>query len=57
MEPIEIQDTSHMSNFVHQLYISNMEQMKENYKLHMKEFFNARKVFCCMQSDSGYFVV
>ncbi|VDD93074.1 unnamed protein product [Enterobius vermicularis] len=43
MEPIEIQDTSHMSNFVHQLYISNMEQMKENYKLHMKEFFNARK--------------
>lgn len=44
MEPITIQDTVHMSTFVHQFYMSNVEQMKANYKEHMKEYFDARQV-------------
>uniref|UniRef100_A0A0R3RQH9 Intron-binding protein aquarius n=1 Tax=Elaeophora elaphi TaxID=1147741 RepID=A0A0R3RQH9_9BILA len=42
-EPIQIHDTVHMSTFVHQFYMSNMEQMKESYKEHMKEYFDARQ--------------
>ncbi|KAM3718101.1 RNA helicase aquarius [Dirofilaria immitis] len=42
-KPIEIQDTVHMSRFVHQFYMSNMEQMKESYKEHMKDYFDARQ--------------
>lgn len=33
-----------MSTFVHQFYMSNMEQMKESYKEHMKDYFDARQV-------------
>uniref|UniRef100_A0A158PPL3 Intron-binding protein aquarius (inferred by orthology to a human protein) n=1 Tax=Anisakis simplex TaxID=6269 RepID=A0A158PPL3_ANISI len=43
MEPIEIQDTTHISNFVHQFYMSNMEQLKQKYKEHMKDYFDARQ--------------
>uniref|UniRef100_A0A915PS17 Intron-binding protein aquarius n=1 Tax=Setaria digitata TaxID=48799 RepID=A0A915PS17_9BILA len=42
-KPIQIQDTVHMSTFVHHFYMSNMEQMKESYKEHMKDYFNARQ--------------
>ncbi|KHN88639.1 Intron-binding protein aquarius [Toxocara canis] len=43
MQPIEIQDTTHMSTFVHQFYMSNMQQMKASYKEHMKDYFDARQ--------------
>uniref|UniRef100_A0A158R470 Intron-binding protein aquarius n=1 Tax=Syphacia muris TaxID=451379 RepID=A0A158R470_9BILA len=52
MEPIEIQNTTHMSNFVHQLYLSNMEQMKQNYKIHMKDYFDEKGVPEPMETDS-----
>uniref|UniRef100_A0AAF5PUK5 Intron-binding protein aquarius n=3 Tax=Wuchereria bancrofti TaxID=6293 RepID=A0AAF5PUK5_WUCBA len=42
-EQIQIQDTVHMSTFVHQFYMSNMEQMKKSYKEHMKDYFEARQ--------------
>lgn len=45
MQPLEIQDTVHMSTFVHQFYMSNVEQLKASYKEHNKEYFEARKVF------------
>uniref|UniRef100_A0A0R3Q928 AAA_12 domain-containing protein n=1 Tax=Brugia timori TaxID=42155 RepID=A0A0R3Q928_9BILA len=45
-EQIQIQDTVHMSTFVHQFYMSNMEQMKKSYKEHMKDYFEARQVSC-----------
>lgn len=44
MQPIEIHDTTHMSTFVHQFYMSNMQQMKASYKEHMKDYFDARQV-------------
>uniref|UniRef100_A0A0M3I3F3 AAA_11 domain-containing protein n=1 Tax=Ascaris lumbricoides TaxID=6252 RepID=A0A0M3I3F3_ASCLU len=43
MQPIEIHDTTHMSTFVHQFYMSNMQQMKASYKEHMKDYFDARQ--------------
>uniref|UniRef100_A0A915BBL4 Intron-binding protein aquarius n=2 Tax=Parascaris univalens TaxID=6257 RepID=A0A915BBL4_PARUN len=43
MQPIEIQGTKHMSAFVHQFYLSNMQQMKASYKEHMKDYFDARQ--------------
>ncbi|VDM99005.1 unnamed protein product, partial [Thelazia callipaeda] len=43
-KPIMIHDTVHMGTFVHQFYMSNMEQMKESYKDHMKDYFDACQV-------------
>ncbi|MFH4976082.1 hypothetical protein AB6A40_002791 [Gnathostoma spinigerum] len=43
MQPVEIQDTVHMSGFVHQFYVSNVEQLKASYKIHMKDYFEARE--------------
>ncbi|VBB25993.1 unnamed protein product [Acanthocheilonema viteae] len=42
-KPIQIEDTVHMSTFVHQFYMGNMEQMKKSYKEHMKDYFDARQ--------------
>jgi hypothetical protein len=44
MEPITIQDTAHMAQFVHQFYTQNIDTMKSTYQEQMKDFIAAQKV-------------
>ncbi|WKY11101.1 hypothetical protein Q1695_003001 [Nippostrongylus brasiliensis] len=37
-EPLQIENTVHMSTFVHDFYMSNMESMRVNYELAMEQY-------------------
>uniref|UniRef100_A0A914UM66 Uncharacterized protein n=1 Tax=Plectus sambesii TaxID=2011161 RepID=A0A914UM66_9BILA len=43
MQPIEIQDATHMGQFVHHFYTQNFESMKSTYQEQMKDFIAVQK--------------
>lgn len=43
-EPLMIEDTVHMTHFVHEFYLSNMQAMKEAYEMEMAAQIEEAKV-------------